>query len=118
MKQMKSQTFEKRKHARVALEAEVTLESINKGSLIFGWIQDISAGGFKVRVDIPSIILKLFSLYVGDKVLFQTYEGIPNLKGRGDIRWVSNEQNRAGIKFDELDDNGKKRLEVFLAAPT
>ena len=116
MKYTESQTFERRRHPRIALETEVGLRSINKNSLIFGWIQDISGGGFKVRVDIPSAILKLFSLYVGDKVLFETYRKYPNLKGRGDIRWISNEENKAGIKFDELDDKSKRHLEVLLTA--
>jgi hypothetical protein len=109
-----SQTVEKRKHPRVALMTEVALESIEKNSLIFGWIQDISAGGFKVKVNIPSVILKVFSLYVGDKVQFETYKDLPGLRGLGNIRWISDGGNRAGIKFDELDEDSRKNLEVFL----
>jgi hypothetical protein len=108
-----SQTLEKRRYPRVALETEVALESIDKDSLIFGWIQDISAGGFKVRVNIPSVILKLLSLYVGDKILFETYQDFPCLRGLGNIRWISDSGNKAGIRFDELEENSRKNLDVF-----
>jgi hypothetical protein len=36
------------------------------------------------------------------------------LKGRGEVIWASLRENEAGIKFDELDQKGKKFLNDFL----
>ena len=107
-------SFEKRKYPRVRLGSEVALKPLDKESTVFGWVHDISHGGFGVKFNSFPTILKVFSLYTGEKVLFETFEDPLNLRGQGDIRWVSIEENRAGIKFDELDDHSRRNLEAFL----
>ncbi len=47
-------------------------------------------------------------------VIFKTEEDFFGLSGRGGISWISTEWNEAGIRFDELDNQGRKSLEDFL----
>ena len=103
---------ENRKEPRIGLEIKIKLTSIKTNSNIYGWVQDLSNGGFKVKTEIP--LEPKDTLQEGDKVKFQTYENFFNLKGQGGIVWTSIGDNVAGIKFDELDDESKKSLEEFL----
>ena len=64
-------SYEKREHARIGLETQVSIKSMRNHSMMLGWIQDISYGGFKVRVDIPLNFNDFFSK--GDDILFETY---------------------------------------------
>ena len=103
---------EKRKDSRIGLEIKIQLTSFKTNSNIYGWVQDLSNGGFKVKTEIP--LEPKDTLQEGDKVRFQTYESFFNLKGQGGIVWTSIGDNVAGIKFDELDAESKKSLEEFL----
>jgi len=115
MQQVADHSSERRKYPRVKSSAEVALKSTEKDSTIFGWVQNISLGGFKTRLDTFPGILKLLSLGIGKKVLFETFQAPLELKGRGEIRWISsNDVSEAGIKFDELDDKSRKSLDAFL----
>ena len=105
-------SLERRGHERIGLEAQVSIKSMQKQSMMLGWIQDISHGGCKVRVDIPLNFKDFF--HQGDKILFETYVDFFRLKGRGNICWTSTEKDRVGIKFEELDPMSKKYLEDFL----
>jgi hypothetical protein len=104
--------FEKRECSRIDLEAKVTLKTSEAESMILGWIQNISHGGFKLKADTPLILKDYF--HVGDEVLFEAYEDFFKLKGKGQVRWTSTNLNEVGIKFDELDNRGKESLEDFL----
>ncbi len=53
MEYIQDQPFEKRGYQRIGLETQVIIKPVDNDSIIFGWIQDISRGGFKVRPDIP-----------------------------------------------------------------
>jgi hypothetical protein len=105
-------SLERRGHERIGLEAQVSIKSMQKQSMMLGWIQDISHGGCQVRVDIPLNFKDFF--HQGDKILFETYVDFFRLKGRGNICWTSKEKDRVGIKFEELDQMSKKYLEDFL----
>lgn len=112
MEYIQEQLFEKRKYPRIGLEIQIIIKPTDDDSMIFGWIQDISHGGFKVRIDIPSGFKNVF--HEGDIVIFKTDEDFFELKGRGDISWISIEGNEAGIKFDEIYDKNRKFFEEFL----
>ena|SRR4030042_174763 len=112
MEYIQEQAFEKRKYPRIDLETEVIIKPTDDDSMILGWIQDISHGGFRVRADIPLSFKDVF--HDRNAVLFKTYEDFFRLKGRGEISWISTEGNEAGIKFDELENKSRKFLEEFL----
>jgi hypothetical protein len=103
---------ERRQHERIGLEVQVSIKSMQKRSMMLGWIQDISHGGCQVRVDIPLNFIDFF--HNGDKILFETHVDFFRLKGRGNICWTSTEKDRVGIKFEELDLMSKRYLEGFL----
>ena len=105
-------SYEKREHTRIGLETQVSLKSIRNHSMMLGWIQDISQGGFKVRGDIPLNYKDFF--HEGDQIIFETYEDFFKLKGRGNVRWTSTEKDGVGIKFEEFDNRSKRSLESFL----
>lgn len=104
--------FEKREGSRIDMEAKVSLKTSEADSMILGWIQNISHGGFKLKADIPLILKDYF--HVGDEILFEAHEDFFELKGKGQVRWTSTDLNEVGIKFDELDHRGKESLEDFL----
>lgn len=85
---------------------------MNTSSKIYGWVQDLSNGGFKLKPEIPSNIKGIFQ--EGDKINFETYEDFFKIRGQGGIIWISLGDNMAGIKFEELDEESKKSLEEFL----
>ena len=105
-------SYEKREHARIGLETQVSIKSMRNHSMMLGWIQDISYGGFKVRVDIPLNFNDFFC--TGDDILFETYVDFFKLKGKGNIRWASAEKDGIGIKFKEFDNGNKRFLDDFL----
>ncbi len=112
MEYIEDQPFEKRGYKRITLETQVVIKPIDEDPVILGWIQDISHGGFKVRIDISLNFRHVF--HNGDMVIFKTDEDFLNLKGRGEIRWTSTEGAEAGNEFDELHNNGRKFFEEFL----
>ncbi len=103
---------EKRKDPRIGLEIKVRLTPIKTHARVYGWIQDLSNKGFKLKPEIPSNIKGVFQ--EGDKINFETYEDFFKIRGQGGIIWISLGDNVAGIRFDELDDESKKSLEEFL----
>ncbi len=112
MENSQTAPHEKREHVRIGLETEVSIKSMRNHSMMLGWIQDISYGGFKVRVDIPLNFMEFFSN--GDDILFETYVDFFKLKGKGNIRWTSAEKDGIGIKFKEFDNGNKRFLDDFL----
>ena len=112
MENSQTAPHEKREHVRIGLETEVSIKSMRNHSMMLGWIQDISYGGFKVRVDIPLNFMEFFSN--GDDILFETYVDFFKLKGKGNIRWTSTEKDGIGIKFKEFDNGNKRFLDDFL----
>lgn len=112
MEYIQDRPFEKREYPRISLETQVILKRTGNDSIILGWIQDISRGGFKVRIDIPSNFKAVF--HEGDRVIFITDEDFFGLKGRGEIGWISTKGNEAGIKFGVLGNYGGESLKDFL----
>jgi len=62
---IQDQPFERRGYQRIGLETQVIIKPVDNDSIIFGWIQDISHGGFKVRIDIPSLLSNCFDEKIG-----------------------------------------------------
>jgi len=107
-----TQVLERRESPRVDLEVQVVMNPSHNGSKFFGWIQDISLGGFKVKVSDSLNFKDLFEK--GDGVHFETSEDFFQLRGEGGIMWISSDGNTAGVKFDELGEKSKKSLDEFL----
>lgn len=112
MEYIQDEVFERRGYPRIDLEIQVIIKSIDDDSIIFGWIQDISHGGFKVRIGIPLNLKAVF--HEGDRVIFLTDEDFFGLKGRGEISWISTKGNEAGINFGVLGNYGGESLKDFL----
>ncbi len=104
--------WDRRESPRIDLETQITIKSPNSQSLILAWIENISCGGFKLKADIPLNFKDIF--HIGDIVSFETYEDFFMLKGSGEVRWTSPEENEAGIKFEEIDPRSRKFLNSFL----
>jgi hypothetical protein len=110
-----NQPFEKRKSPRmywINPEVQVIMESLNNGSKIWGWIQDISQDGFKVRVETPQNVKGFFEKW--GEFRFETSEDFFQLRGQGRIVWISSKENMAGIKFDQLHEEGRRFVDGFL----
>jgi len=101
---------EKRKRLRIDLEIKIKLNPVKTDSKIYGWIQDLSSWGLRIRTEIPPQIVGI--LKEGDKVKFETYEDFLKIRGQGMIKWIW--ENMAGVKFEGLDNESKKSLEEFL----
>lgn len=112
MEYIQNEVFERRGYPRIGLETQVIIKPVDNDSIIFGWIEDISNGGFKVRIDIPLNFNGVF--HEGEMVIFITDEDFLGLKGRGEIRWTSMDGNEAGVEFDELYNESRKFFEDFL----
>ena len=112
MEYIQNEAFERRDYQRISLETQVIIKPVDNDSIIFGWIEDISNGGFKVRIDIALKFNDVF--HKGDMVIFMTDEGFFGLKGRGEISWISTKGNEAGIKFSVLGNYGGESLKDFL----
>ena len=107
--------FEKRESARtnwIDSDVQVTIISSNTKFKAFGWIQDISQGGFKLKAEIPSTFGGLFQKW--DEIYFETFEDFFRLKGQGRIIWTSSNENMAGVKINHLDGESRKYLYGFL----
>ena len=106
---------EKRESARtnwIDSDVQVIIISPNTKSKAFGWIQDISQGGFKLKAEIPSTFDGLFQEW--DEIYFETFEDFFRLKGQGRIIWTSSNENMAGVKINHLDEESRKYLYGFL----
>jgi len=112
MESTQSNQSERRENPRINLETKISIRTSNMEPLMLGWIQNISMGGFKLKSDNPLITKDVFCS--GKEIFFETYEDFFRLKGRGEVIWASLRENEAGIKFDELDQKGKKFLNDFL----
>jgi len=104
--------FEKRENPRIPLEVQVAMNTLQKGPRVFGWMQDISQGGFKVKIDIPLSFKSFFQ--EGREVSFETFEDFFQLKGRGGIIWTSSDGEIAGVRFDQLGEESRRILDEFL----
>jgi len=112
MESTQSNQSERRENPRINLETKISIRTSDMEPLMLGWIQNISMGGFKLKSDNPLITKDVFCS--GKEIFFETYEDFFRLKGRGEVIWASLRENEAGIKFDELDQKGKKFLNDFL----
>ena len=112
MESVQSGRSERRENPRINLETKISIRTSDMGPLMLGWIQNISQGGFKLKSDNPLITKDVFRS--GKEIFFETHEDFFRLKGRGEVIWASLRENEAGIKFDELDQKGKKFLDDFL----
>jgi hypothetical protein len=109
------QYFEKRESPRINWmnsEVKVIIISSHTKSKVWGWIQDISKGGVKLKAVVPKTFNDLFQ--ERDKIYFETFEDFFQLKGQGRIIWTSSNENMVGIKIDQLDEESRKYLYGFL----
>jgi hypothetical protein len=107
--------FEKRESPRthwIDSEVQVIIISSDTKSKAFGWIQDISHGGFKLKAEIPPTLSGLFQEW--DEIHFETFEDFFQFRGQGKIIWTSSNENMAGVKIDYLDEESRKYLYGFL----
>jgi len=110
-----NQSLEKRESPRmnwINPEVQVMIKSPNDNLNVLGWIQNISQGGFKVKVEISQNLKSLFGKR--EELHFETLEIFFRLKGDGRVVWISSNENVAGIKFDHLDEESKRFIDGFL----
>src|SRR5512147_1044517 len=93
-------------------EVQVIMESLHNGSKIIGCIQDISQDGFKVRVETRQNVKGFFEKW--GEFRFETSEDFFQLRGQGRIVWISSKENMAGIRFDQLHEEGRRFIDGFL----
>jgi len=108
-------SFEKRKSPRmnwINPEVQVVMKPLNNNSKIWGWVQNISQGGFKVRVQAPQNVKGIFEK--SGEFRFETFEDFFQLRGQGRIVWISSKENMAGIKFDQLHEESRRFVDGFL----
>ncbi|MCX8119099.1 MAG: PilZ domain-containing protein [Desulfobacterota bacterium] len=103
---------ERRESPRINLETKVSFRTSPTAPYLFGWVQNISRGGFKLKADNPLIEEDIFK--AGREIYFETSEDFFKLKGKGEIIWASERERVAGVKFGELDQKGRHFLENFL----
>jgi len=110
-----NQSLEKRESPRmnwINPEVQVMIKSPNDNLNVLGWIQNISQGGFKVKVEISQNLKSLFGKR--EELHFETLEIFFRLKGDGRVVWISSNENMAGIKFDHLDEESRRFVDGFL----
>lgn len=107
--------FDRRESPRINWinsEVQVFITPFNTKAKVCGWIQDISQGGFKVKAEIP---LKMIGpIQKWEEIHFETSEDFFELKGQGKVMWTSFNEDMAGIRFDQLDEESKHALYGFL----
>lgn len=109
------QFFDRRENPRINWinsEVQVLIMPSNSKSKVCGWIQDISQGGFKVKAEISPKIIG--SIQKWEEIHFETFEDFFQLRGQGRIMWTSSNENMAGIRFDQLNEESRKFLYGFL----
>jgi len=93
-------------------EVQVIMKSLNNKSKIWGWIQNISQDGFKVRVETSQKVEGFFERW--RELRFETFEDFFQLRGQGRIVWISSKENMAGIRFDQLHEESRRFVDAFL----
>jgi hypothetical protein len=81
----------------------------NTPSVISAWIQNISVGGVRVKIEIPASPIQK-----GDEVRFIINEDYFRLEGEGEIVWSSPAEAAVGIKFNQLAEEMRSCFEQFL----
>ena len=109
---MSDRSFEGRQSPRIGLEVRVKASSFKADSKIFGWILDLSHGGLRLKAEFPQNFKGIF--HGGDEVFFETSDEFYNIRGRGRVIWISDEEDIVGIQFDELDEKSRKSIDEFL----
>lgn len=109
---MNDRSFEERQSPRIGLGVRVKASSFKADSKIFGWILDLSHGGLRLKAEFPRSFKGIF--HGGDEVFFETSDEFYNIRGRGRVIWISDEEDIVGIQFDELDEKSRKSIEEFL----
>ena len=110
---MNIQSIERRKNPRAYVLALTLITlSPNKGSIISGWIHNISLDGAGVKAKEPSSFRGV--LKKGEEIQFSTQENYFEFQGRGKVTWTSPQGDMVGIKFSELGQRSKEELEEVL----
>ena len=100
----------KRENPRKNLGGRIIINHpLNTPSIISAWIQNISLGGVRVKIGIPTAPVQK-----GDDVRFIIIEDYFYLEGEGKVIWVSPAEAAVGIKFNQLAEKTRSSLEQFL----
>lgn len=104
-----SQSGERRANIRRNIRVPVDMNLVDISTAILGKIQDISAGGMKVKAEITPAPLK-----IGDEVWFSVRRDFLKFQGGGKILWA-HVDDTVGIKFTRLEKKSRRSLEDFLS---
>ncbi len=101
----------KERKPRVGLEVGIQVQLLHNQRHYQGVILDISEGGIKFQKAgfEPDVKFK-----VGEELVFETDVDFYGIKGRGEVKWFSKMDERAGICFLELDEKSQHLLNAFL----
>ncbi len=103
--------IEKRENPRTRFQGKLIFATTPELiSITTGVVQDVSKGGFKVKVS--RIFGSPFEKW--NKVNFEITEDYFNLEGEGEITWISPDGGTAGIKFSLLDEENRRSLDHLL----
>jgi len=123
---MSDRSFEGRQSPRIGLEVRMKASSVKADSKIFGWMLDLSHGGLRLKAEFLQNFKGIFHggdevffeikgiFHGGDEVYFETSDEFYNIRGRGRVIWISDEEDIVGIQFDELDERSRKSIDEFL----
>jgi uncharacterized protein (TIGR02266 family) len=107
-----SNPAKRREHPRLVVEADITVHS--EHNLYAGFVENVSASGVFVATHAPRKI--------GEKVEFSIKLGSEDnvVAGVGEVRWVREYSDTSdappgmGVRFLELEEASRKRLEEFI----
>jgi hypothetical protein len=104
------QSTDRRENSRKNFKGPIAISySRNATSIIFGWVQNISASGIRLKTAI-----RCSSFQKGDEVTFIINEEYFLFEGEGVIIWISPVKDAVGIKFSQLAEEERRSLEEFL----
>ncbi len=109
----KHQVIEKRDSLRICFEAKVLIGlSPDYKSVILGAVENVSYGGLRVKhLETHGDPLRRLA-----KVDFEILVDYFNLRGKGEIAWISPNREMLGIKFKQFNKENRNSLEKFIAS--
>ena len=100
---------DRRTSIRRDIRVPIYITPPDTSSVILGKTQDISLGGIKMKSEATPNLFQ-----IGDKLIFLVSEDYLRCEGQGQIAWTSPTGGTVGIKFTQLDEDGRRHLDKFL----